>query len=120
MVLLGGCTRQPTTSEGWLEWARSKSDIQREQAAYHMTTNYAVAYRVALTLLVMDDDITVRYATMRNIHKTKDLELLPALQEVMRNASLDDRKMAMEAIAKLKAEVAKDPSSEPSASQRRT
>lgn len=83
--------------------AYSKNAYQREMAVYEMTAHFHPEYEQPLTELLLDEDVSVRRAVIKNIAKTKLKRFNLILDMVRKDTTADELPLIDAAMKELEA-----------------
>lgn len=100
LAIASGCG-SPATTEDFKKMATSSNPIEREQAAYGLIKNYRSDMFSLVNDLLLDPDISVRRAALRNIAETKDRRYISVLKQFISSSDALDRQLAAEQTALL-------------------
>lgn len=81
--------------------AKSVQALDRENAVYAMAKNYQPSYFALYVNLLIDADVSVRRAALRNVEHTKDPRFIRALKEMPGNIDPEENDLVEDAIKAL-------------------
>ena len=103
------CAKEPSLAD-YRKMAQSTSSYDREMAVYGLLKNYKPEFEPYVGNLLLDSDISVRHAALKNIAKTRSRNFMPALRALYGAASVDERPLVKAALDELNQAVGAPPS----------